>query len=329
MYLKSVVMLSLFLVPIIIVSFGLVSSVYVLFLLFLISAVGNLGVGMGVMHDANHGSFSSNPKLNKILGYSLNLIGANATVWKVQHNVLHHTYTNIHEADDDINVPEAFLRFSPNAKRKFIHRYQYIYVWFFYGISTLSWIISNDYIRFMRFYKAGHMKNKSVLVEFAKITIWKILYFTLTLVLPIMYSGFDWDIIVYAFLMMHFITGLMITSVFQVAHIMPENEFPFATQNGEIQEYNWAIHQMKTTMNFSPNSRFVTWIFGGLNYQIEHHLFPNICHVHYSALSKIVKQTAKEFEVEYQCQKSFLAAIIGHVKMLKLLGSEDLQYKRN
>ena len=155
MVMKTVVMLATYFVPLLMVNLGFVANAYLLFSLYLISGIGMAGIGMSVMHDAIHGSYSSNKKVNTRLGYTMNLIGANAVVWKFQHNVLHHTYTNIHQADDDINPP-FFLRFSPHAKRYWLHRYQSFYVWLFYGLSTLSWVTAKDYVRINRYRKMGY-----------------------------------------------------------------------------------------------------------------------------------------------------------------------------
>ena len=105
MLIKSVIMIALFFVPLIILASGIVTSAWMLFALYIASGFGMAGIGMCVMHDAIHGSYSKNKKINTFLGYSFNLIGANAIVWKIQHNVLHHTYPNIDQADDDINAP--------------------------------------------------------------------------------------------------------------------------------------------------------------------------------------------------------------------------------
>jgi len=152
-------MIALFFVPLLILSSGIVSSTPILFALYILSGFGMAGVGMGVMHDAIHGSYSKNKKINKFLGYSFNLIGGNATVWKIQHNVLHHTYTNIEEADDDLNAP-FFLRFSPHAKHYWVHQFQHIYIWFFYCISTISWITTKDFVRLKRYRDMGFLDKK-------------------------------------------------------------------------------------------------------------------------------------------------------------------------
>ena len=320
MIVKTIVMLAVFFIPIIIINSGFVSSIVILFALYLISGLGMAGIGMGIMHDAIHGSYSKNPKVNKYLGYSLNLIGANATVWRIQHNVLHHTYTNIEKADDDINAP-SFLRFSPHAKKYRLHKYQHLYVWLFYGLSTISWVTTKDYIRLRRYNKMGLLSNNNKYVtEIGKITAWKLLYYSYTIVLPIIILPISPLIVVAAFLSMHFVTGLLISIIFQVAHIMPNTTFPLPDKNGYIHG-DWSTHQLATTTNFSPKSRFFSWYIGGLNFQIEHHLLPNICHIHYKNLSAIVADTAKEFKIPYHSKKTFVSAVFDHYKMLKKLGN--------
>lgn len=327
MYVKTLFMLSVFFIPLVIVSFGLVSNVYLLMFLYAISGLGMSGVGMCVMHDALHGTYSSKPKINKLLGYTLNVIGANARIWKIQHNVLHHTYTNIDHYDDDINVPPFILRFSPNERRAKIHKYQHLYVWPLYGISTIIWVVIKDYVRLFRYHKIGLVNPKrGMFIEVLKITAWKVLYYSYVLLLPILFSGFGWLTIILAFVVLHFVTGVSLSVVFQLAHVMPDNEYPLP--NGDhIIEDNWLVHQIKTTTNFAPKSVIMSWMIGGLNYQIEHHLFPNICHVHYPKISGIVKKTTEEFGLVYHCKPTFFSAFSEHVKMLKNLGTQDLAYK--
>lgn len=298
MTLKTVLMLSLFFIPLIILSFGVITHIGLLFMLYILSGIGMAGIGMGVMHDAIHGSYSKNKKVNKVMGFTMNLIGANSTVWKIQHNVLHHTYTNIEQADDDINTP-LFLRFSPHAKHYWLHRFQYIYVWFFYGLSTISWITMKDFVRITRYKNLGLLdKNKVFGKEVVKLVGWKLLYYSYALILPLIMVPLSAWIIILGFITMHFITGLLISAVFQTAHVMPNTDFPLPDENGQLDK-NWTLHQMATTTNYAPGSRLFSWLIGGLNYQVEHHLLPNVCHVHYRKLSKIVKSTAEEYGIPY------------------------------
>ncbi|TBW27135.1 acyl-CoA desaturase [Gramella sp. KN1008] len=322
MGLKTLTMLSLFFVPLIIINTGYVSNPWLLIGLYITSGLGMSGIGMGIMHDAIHGSYSKNKTTNKVLGYTFNLIGANAGVWKIQHNVLHHTYPNIDGADDDINQP-FFLRFSPKSERLKLHKFQYLYVWFFYALSTIFWITAKDFVKITRFKNMGFLNKKN---EFRKavssIIGWKLLYFSYALILPLIMVPQPAWIILLAFLFMHLVTGLLISTVFQVAHILPETDFP-EPDTRNIIAGDWYHHQLNTTSNFSPKSQVFSWLIGGLNYQVEHHLFPNICHVHYKNISGIVKKTALEFNLPYHINKSFFGAIAGHIKMLKILGSRD------
>lgn len=320
---KSVFMLSLFFVPLIIINLGVISNVWLLFTLYLVSGIGMSGVGMGVMHDAVHGAFSKNRHVNKFMGYTLNLIGANANMWKIQHNVLHHTYTNVDDADQDIDAP-FFLRFSPHTKRYWIHRFQHIYVWFFYGLSTMSWVTIKDFIQVARYKKMGFIKNKKEFTkELFKISGWKVAYYGYALILPMIMVPVAWWIVLLAFISMHFLTGIFISVIFQLAHVMPGSEFPQPDENGLIAS-DWSIHQLATTSNFSPKSRVLSWMIGGLNYQIEHHLLPNICHIHYRDISRIVAETAEEYGIPYRTRKTFVGAIWDHVKMLRQLGKMEL-----
>jgi len=319
MYLKTTLMLSAFAVPLIVMATGIIQSAGMVFTLYIISGLGSAGIGMCVMHDANHGSYSTNKTVNYLLSRTMNLIGANATVWKIQHNVLHHTYTNIPEADSDLDQP-FFLRFDPHKEWRAIHKYQYIYFWFFYGMSTLSWITAKDFVKMKHFKGMGFLEKKNEYRNAQVLAlVWKIAYYIYALVIPLIVLPVSPMVVVLAFLCMHFVTGMALGFVFQMAHIMPAVDFPTTNKFGEV-ENNWTVHQLLTTTNFCPNSKLFTWLVGGLNYQVEHHLLPNICHVHYRKLAPIVKQTAEEFGIPYHCRPTFGNAVKEHVKMLYALG---------
>lgn len=323
MVFKTVIMLSVFFLPLIIMSTGIIEQTWLVFLLYITSGFGMAGVGMGVMHDAIHGAYSNSKSVNKWLGHSLNLIGANKTVWKIQHNVLHHTYTNVHGADDDVHTP-PFLRFTPNTKKHNVHKYQHLYIWFFYAISSLTWVTIKDFVKMTRYKNMGFIKKKNEFRnEMLKLIGWKLFYYTVVLVGPIIFLPMSPLIIVLAFLCMHFVTGLSISLVFQIAHIMPEMQFPIP-ENEHVIKDDWASHQLATTSNFSPKSKFFSWMIGGLNFQVEHHLFPNICHIHYREISNIVKEVAQEYGIPYFTHNTFASAIRQHYKMLKQLGKMEM-----
>ncbi|MCP4520654.1 MAG: acyl-CoA desaturase [Cytophagales bacterium] len=321
-------MLLLYLTPLLIISFVPFTNNLLLIILYVTSGFGIVGVGMGIMHDAIHGSYSPKSFVNKYLGYTINLIGGSDDVWKIQHNVLHHSYTNIHEADDDINAP-FFLRFSPHANKNKLHYYQHIYAWFLYGLSTLSWVASKDFVRLKRYYKMGLVGDKKAYRKtVSKIIFWKIVAFTLSIGLPLAISSHSVGMILLAFFCMHFVAGLSMTVVFQAAHVIRATDFPIPDEKGMIESERF-IHQMATTSNFSPKSWLLSWFIGGLNFQVEHHLFPHISHVHYHKIAPIVKQTAEEYGIPYLCEKTFASAIKQHYLMLKELGRADDDTKLN
>ena len=319
MALKTIVMFSLLFVPYFVMLFSGMTAPWLILLMWFLMGLGKAGIGLNIMHDANHGSLSSKKWVNKMLGESINILGGNAEIWKMQHNVLHHTYTNIENADDDISAP-FLLRFSPHTKWNVFHKYQFLYFWILYGLSTISWATSKEFVQLVRYRKLRLIKTKADLRRLlTKLIGWKVVYWVYILVVPILVMPVSIWLVLLGFLVMHFTTGLVLTMIFQTAHVMPECEFPVPDDKGEL-ENTWAVHEMLTTANFGPKSRIFSWCIGGLNYQIEHHLFPKICHVHYKSLSKIVRQTARDFNIPYNSQRTFLTAMWGHIRLLYQLG---------
>ncbi len=311
-------MLALYFTPFALILSGTVTNFWAFTSLWVLMGLGTAGIGMNIMHDANHGSFSSNRRINDIASLVMNMLGGDASIWRMQHNVLHHTFTNIHEADEDIIGP-PLLRFSPHDDHKDVHRYQYVYAWFLYGLMTIIKLAYTDYKRAIRYHKMGLIKTRQELrSRIFKIVAGKVVYFGFILVLPMFFAPHFWWVLV-GFLIMHLITGFLLSIIFQTAHVMPSSEYPLPDLNGKMNN-NWAVHQLSTTTNFSPKSRIFSWFIGGLNYQVEHHLFSNISHIHYRKLSKIVSDTAREYGIPYHCQGSFVQALKQHGQMLYQLG---------
>jgi linoleoyl-CoA desaturase len=320
---KSVFMLSLYFVPYGIMVSGLIQDLWMLLMVWILMGFGMAGIGLSIMHDANHRSYSSKQSINKFLGNILNLVGGFAPNWQVQHNTLHHGFTNIDGYDEDID-PGNVLRLSPSKPRFRIHRYQHIYAWFLYGLMTFTWVLDKDFKQLNRYRKEGLLKllNKSYKRLLSELIFSKILYFAYILVIPILFLPVAWWWVLIMFFIMHFIGGFTLTIIFQSAHVVPSSAYPLPDREGILPD-SWAIHQMMTTSDFSPKSRIFSWYIGGLNYQIEHHLFPNICHIHYRKLSHIVREAAREFGIPYHVQPNFVRAVWSHGKMLKHLGRFD------
>ncbi len=279
-------------------------------------------IGFNVCHDAIHGSYSSNGKVNKILSYTFNLIGANAYVWKITHNTVHHTFTNIPGHDEDLDVAPGLVRLSKLEKKKPIMKYQHLYAFFLYGLASLSWVFRKDYVKFFQS-KIGQTDNTNhPKREYFDLFFFKAVYYTLFIVIPLVVMNIAWWQFLIGFLCMHLAEGFVLGLVFQLAHTVEGIDFPEPDNEGAMEE-SWAVHQMHTTANFSRKSAIAAFLCGGLNFQVEHHLFANICHIHYPAISNIVERVAKKHGVPYHENITFFDALASHYKTLKRFGREQ------
>lgn len=318
MAVKSVVMLSLYLVPFVLI-LTMPMAGWLIFPLSILMGIGMAGTGMSVMHDAAHGSFSKKAWLNEVFGSTIVLLGTTGFNWKIQHNVLHHTFTNIDGMDEDI-AGRDLLRFSKHAPLKKIHRFQHWYAYFLYSFMTLSKLVK-DFFQLHEYNRKGitQQQNAKPVMEYIKLIGTKLAYFAIAIGLPLIFSDFTWWQIILGFFVMHCIGGAIMAIIFQMAHVVEGVEQPLPGEDGNI-ENEWAIHQLQTTANFSRRSRIMNWFIGGLNFQIEHHLFPNICHIHYRKISLIVEKTAMEYGLPYNMKPTFVHALASHTRMLRELG---------
>jgi len=274
-------------------------------------------VGFNVMHDGAHGSFSRFSWMNKLAAYTLGVMGGSPYMWNSKHNLIHHMYTNIEGHDDDINI-QPWMRMTPEQPKYALHRYQHFYFWFLYCMLYLSWVFAMDYQKyFSRQIGAVDLKPMSTGDH---ISFWgfKALNLLLFIALPVYMVGFlPW---LGGFLLSMAVTGFVLSMVFQLAHTVEHAAFPTPNVTTGKMDDEWAIHQVRTTANFATDSKVVSWLVGGLNFQIEHHLFPKISHVHYPAISKIVQQVCHEFDVTYNNYKHTRSAIASHVGFLRQMG---------
>ncbi len=275
------------------------------------------GIGFNVMHDGAHGSFSNNPKLNAAAAFALDFLGASSFMWNTKHNVIHHAFTNSEGIDDDIEAG-ILLRMAPQQKRYPFHKYQYLYFWALYGLLYITWVFYTDYKKYFSG-KVGNVPLKKLKLK-DHLLFWgfKAFHLAVYVVLPIYMVGFvPWLI---GFLCYTSFSGVVLSLVFQLAHVIEETTFPEAILPENRMEDEWALHQLKTTANFATNNKFITWWVGGLNFQIEHHLFPRISHIHYPAINDIIKWTCKELHVPYIEHPTMIRAISSHVSHLKQMG---------
>ncbi|MCC9167550.1 fatty acid desaturase family protein [Pontibacter harenae] len=283
-------------------------------------------IGFNICHDAIHGSFSKNSKVNKGLSYLFYLIGANPYLWNISHNIVHHTFTNIPGHDEDIEVAPGLIRLDENEKVNGIQRFQHLYAFGLYGLASLSWVLRKDYVKFFQ-KQIGDHNLKHPKSEYFNLFFYKVLHYFIFIGVPILALDITWWQAVVGFFVLHMAEGIVMGLVFQLAHVVEGTDFPIPNEQGNVEEA-WANHQMRTTANFAPKSAVASFLLGGLNRQIEHHLFPKVCHIHYPEISKIVKQTAKEFNLPYMESESFWSAIVSHYRVLRKLGKEAYETQR-
>ena len=322
MFFKSIVMVALYLVPYFLMLFYFQNS-FMIFLMWVMMGIGMAGIGLSIMHDANHGAYSKNQTVNKVVGYIITLVGGHDVNWRIQHNVLHHTYTNVTGMDEDLS-PGNTLRFSPHEPRRAAHKYQHVYAWFLYGMMTMLWSTSKDFKQLFRYKRLELLETQNVrfISSLIILIVSKVLYYFVVLVLPLIYSPLPvWGTIA-SYLTMHFVCGVILGGIFQPAHVVPTSDYPLPDDSGNVAA-DWAVNQLVNTSNFAPGARLFSWYVGGLNYQVEHHLFPNICHIHYRKISEIVKSTALEYNLPYNSERTWGNALASHTKMLYNLGLYD------
>lgn len=274
-------------------------------------------IGFNIGHDGIHGAYSERPWINRVVGWSFQLIGASAYTWAISHNVVHHTYTNIPGHDGDIE-PGPLLRFHAGQKKRAFHRLQHLYAWPLYCFVGLLWVYTKDFEQALR--RDPRTGKRIGLEGWLNVIAAKVLHIGLFVVVPLLtmdrFAG--WQLLV-GYLGFQFVAGFTLSIVFQLAHVVEGPTMPFAGDDGSMAD-SWAAHQLRTTANFSPGSRLAQFICGGLNYQVEHHLFPKVCHVHYPDIAPIVAATAREFGLPYFEHPTFLAGVRSHARALMQLG---------
>jgi linoleoyl-CoA desaturase len=275
-------------------------------------------IGFNIMHDACHGSYSTKKWLNEMMGYTMNALGSSAYIWKIKHNIIHHTYTNVDGVDDDI-AKAPLMRHCESQPKYWFQRYQHLYIIPMYSLATISWVFVADFKKYFthRIYTTD-MKNMDAREH---LIFWftKLMYVLVYMALPIYMVGFLKFLI--GFFIYHAALGITLSLVFQLAHAVEPVDFVDAqSESTHLIGEEWAIHQVKTTANFAPNNKIISWFVGGLNYQIEHHLFPRVSHVHYPAISHFVREECEQRGIPYHSHSTMTKAIASHLRMMKQLG---------
>ena len=276
------------------------------------------GIGFSIQHDANHGAYSQRRWVNRLAGLTLDLLGASSYLWQWQHNVFHHTYPNLSGADNDIDFL-PFARLSPAQPYYRWHRFQQFYLWILYGFLYPKWNFIDDF--------KNVAKGRIVQSRFPRPRGWrlveaiagKLVFFSWAFLVPMLFHR--WWIVLAFYATTAYMLGVLLAVVFQLAHCVEDAEFPDVSPVTHRIPRAWAVHQVNTSVDFAQTNRVLTWYLGGLNFQIEHHLFPKISHLHYPRLSGIVRAVCAEFGVRYAVHENLGAAVSSHWRWLRRMGA--------
>lgn len=277
-------------------------------------------VGFNIQHDGGHGAYSRHGWVNRSMAFTLDLLGGSSFVWRRTHNIVHHSYTNITGVDGDIDLG-ILGRLSPHQQRRGWHRFQHLYLWFLYGFITFKWQFKDDTMALLTGKLGGTKVPPPGKLDLVMTIIGKMLFLSLAFVIPLYFH--HWTHVAAMFFLASFVQGVLLSVVFQLAHCVEEAEFPLPEEGTERIENAWAVHQVETTVDFSQQGRLATWFTGGLNFQIEHHLFPHICHIHYPQIARIVQQTSEEYGVAYHTHPNVMTAVKSHYNWLKRMGQPE------
>jgi linoleoyl-CoA desaturase len=309
-----------------IMSNALSHNVWLLWLGFTLLGYVNIFLAFNVGHDACHNAYSSKMWVNKLFSYAMNFIGANSYLFRMMHNV-HHQYVNIHGTDVTLETHGLF-RFTPDEPHKPIHRFQHIYTPLIYSLAAIHWAFIKDFKWMFAEAHIGNAKDiRHPLKEYVILFVSKFVHFGLHLILPLIFLDVAWWVVVVGYFCIHFLPGLTFALIFQVTHVYEGTHYPQPDEEGNI-ENNYAIHVLETTADFARSSRLATWLMGGINIHVIHHILPGICHVHYLPLTEVLIEVAEKHGLTYQENKTFWQALVKHMRMLYLLSKPDAQVPR-
>ncbi len=280
-------------------------------------ALAMAGVGFAIQHDANHGAYSRHKSVNRLMGMTLDMMGASSYLWHWKHNISHHTYTNLSGADDDIDL-SPICRMAPAQPRYAWHRLQQFYMWPLYGLLIPKWHFVYDFKNVWRATIASNRFPRPRGADLVQLIAGKAVFFGWAFVLPMLFH--PWWVVLLFYGATAFLLGIVLSVVFQLAHCVEEAQFPRVAPGADHLQDEWAVHQVQTTVDFARTNRLLTWYVGGLNFQIEHHLFPRICHVHYPRIAGIVEAVCAEFGVRYTAHDRLLGAVSSHWRWLERMG---------
>jgi linoleoyl-CoA desaturase len=316
MYLKTAIILGVFALAYAALVF-LANTWWQGLLLGLVLGMAMAAIGFNIMHDGGHQAYSERRWVNRLMALALDLVGGSSYIWQWKHARFHHTWVNVagHDSDIDLGV---LGRLSPQQPRRPWHRWQHLYLWPLYGVTAIRWHLYGDFRDMLTGTVGERPFDRPKGWDLAGFVIGKLVFFTLAFGLPLFFHPLGTVLLFYA--LVSAVAGVLLALVFQMAHVVEEAAFPLPDETGRQMATPWAIHQLETTVDFARGNRVLGWLIGGLNFQVEHHLFPRISHVHYPLVARVVEDTCREFGVTYREHRTFGAGIASHYRLLRRLG---------
>ncbi len=313
MYLKSAVLLASFAALYILLVF-VVRTWWQAIPTAIMLGLATAGIGLGIQHDGGHRAYSDRPWINRLAAMTLDLIGGSSYLYRGRHTTFHHTYTNVAGLDTDIDVG-LLGRMAPASKKLPFHRWQHYYLWPIYGFMVVQWHLISDFRDVIVGKIQAHRFPRPKGGELATFIAGKLVFFTLMIGIPVLVHPI-WTVLLF-YGVVAIVMGIILAVVFQIAHCVEEADFPLPREGTTEMEKAWAVHQVETTVDFARGSKLATWFLGGLNYQVEHHLFPRICHIHYPELSKVVESTCRDYGIRYAEHRTFWTGVASHYRWLR------------
>ncbi len=286
----------------------------------IVLGMATAAIGFNIMHDGGHQAYSQRRWVNRLMALTLDLVGGSSYIWQWKHARFHHTWVNVagHDSDIDLGV---LGRLSPLQRRRPWHRWQHIYLWPLYAVTAIRWHLYGDFRDMLTGTVGERPFDRPRGVDLAGFVIGKLVFFALAFGIPLLFHPVGTVLLFYA--LVSAVAGLLLALVFQMAHVVEQAAFPVPDESGCRMAVPWAIHQLQTTVDFARGNRILSWLIGGLNFQVEHHLFPRISHVHYPQLARVVEAACREFDLPYLEHRTFRAGIASHYRWLRQLGQAD------
>lgn len=317
---KALFLLTVYLTAFVAIFFS--TSLLQMYICYSIVGILTIFVALNIAHDAAHGTFSDKKWINNIMLYTFDFLGASGYMWKLKHVHSHHPHVNIPNMDGDIKQSNL-VRIFPNSPFLKFHKYQYLYMPFLYAFYTLIWLCIRDFRDYYQTDISGKSDIKHSWLEYAKLFLGKFIFFGRMLLLPYLLLSFSFGEIFLGFFIFHVSASYTVALALISAHVGEHSVYPEPNANGQMKN-SWVRHQIITTCDFATDNKVITHLFGAFNHHVIHHVFPNICHIHYPKLTGILIETCKEFDMPYYCTPSLSGAVKSHLKFLKIRSEQEV-----